>query len=127
MISIEYASLGLMVVSLAGAVVNGALGYGFSSIVVPLAILFLPQRTLNPALVAIDVVVNAYVLFANRQSIPAVAKRTWPLVIGLVPGVIVGTTVMAKADPGLTKLGTFIVLLPLILLQAAGLRRAIKS
>ena len=30
--------------------VNGALGYGFSSITVPLALLFLTNRVLNPAL-----------------------------------------------------------------------------
>ena len=33
-----------------GADHNGALGYGFSSITVPLALLFLSNRTLNPAL-----------------------------------------------------------------------------
>ena len=41
------------------AIVNGALGYGFSSITVPLALLFLTNRVLNPALVLIEVVLNA--------------------------------------------------------------------
>ncbi len=41
------------------AIVNGALGYGFSSITVPLALLFLSNRVLNPALVPIEVVLNA--------------------------------------------------------------------
>ena len=51
------------------AVVNGALGYGFSSITVPLALLFLANRVLNPALVVIEVALNAYVLLTNRRAI----------------------------------------------------------
>ena len=34
----------LAAIALGAAVVNGALGYGFSSITVPLALLFLPNR-----------------------------------------------------------------------------------
>ena len=45
------AALTLAIITLAAAVVNGALGYGFSSITVPLALLFLTNRVLNPALV----------------------------------------------------------------------------
>jgi hypothetical protein len=37
-------------------------GYGFSSITVPLALLFLSNRVLNPALVLIEIPLNAYVL-----------------------------------------------------------------
>ena len=50
-------------------IVNGALGYGFSSITVPLALLFLANRVLNPALVLIEVVLNAYVLWNNRDAL----------------------------------------------------------
>jgi uncharacterized membrane protein YfcA len=60
----------LVILTLAAAVVNGALGYGFSSITVPVALLFLTNRVLNPALVPIEVVLNAYVLWVNRQSLP---------------------------------------------------------
>ena len=38
----------LVVLTLAAAIVNGALGYGFSSITVPVALLFLTNRVLNP-------------------------------------------------------------------------------
>jgi uncharacterized membrane protein YfcA len=117
----------LAVITLIAAVVNGALGYGFSSITVPLALLFLTNRVLNPALVLVEVVLNAYVLFVNRDSIGAVFRRMLPIVAGLVPGVIAGTFVVARVDPGWLKLGTFTLLLPLILLQAAGYRRPIRS
>jgi uncharacterized membrane protein YfcA len=51
--------IALVVITLFAAVVNGALGYGFSSITVPIALLFLVNRILNPALVLIEVVLNA--------------------------------------------------------------------
>src|SRR4029434_7969664 len=105
----------------------GALGYGFSSITVPLALLFLTNRVLNPALVPIEVVLNAYVLWVNRGALPAVWKRVLPIVVGLLPGVWLGTMLGSQVNPGWLKFGTFVVLLPLILLQAAGFRRAIRS
>src|SRR5216117_2538772 len=48
-------AVSLAAITLLAAIVNGALGYGFSSITVPLALLFLTNRVLNPALVIIDV------------------------------------------------------------------------
>jgi uncharacterized membrane protein YfcA len=53
------------------ATVNGALGYGFSSITVPVALLFYTNRILNPALVLVELVINGYVLCINRKSIPS--------------------------------------------------------
>ena len=59
----------LMVITFGAAIVNGALGYGFSSLTVPLALLFLTNRVLNPALVPVEVVLNAYVLWVNRDAL----------------------------------------------------------
>jgi uncharacterized protein len=119
--------LALLIITFGAAIVNGALGYGFSSITVPLALLFLTNRVLNPALVPIEVALNAYVLWVNRASLPNVWRRAFPIVIGLLPGVIVGTAIVSRVSPGWLKFWTFLVLLPLILLQAAGYRRPIKS
>ena len=116
----------LVVLTLAAAIVNGALGYGFSSITVPVALLFLTNRVLNPALVPIEVVLNAYVLWVNRASLRHVWRRVLPIVIGLAPGVVVGTMIVSSVSPDWLKFGTFAVLLPLILVQAAGLRRPIQ-
>lgn len=107
--------------------VNGALGYGFSSITVPVALIFYTNRTLNPALVLIEVVVNIYVLIINRASIPNVWKRVYPILIGLAPGVVVGSYLLSSIHPGWIKFFTYLFLLPLILIQAAGIRRPIRS
>src|SRR5213595_1181185 len=115
----------LVLITLFAAIVNGGLGYGFSSITVPLALLFLTNRTLNPALVLIEVVLNAWVLFVNRDALGAIWKRMLPIVIGLLPGVIVGTMIVSNVSSAWLKLATYLVLLPLILLQAAGFRRPI--
>jgi uncharacterized membrane protein YfcA len=122
----DYA-LQLLVITFAAAIVNGALGYGFSSITVPLALLFLTNRVLNPALVLVEVALNGYVLWVNRDAVAAIRARMLPIVLGLVPGVLAGTLVVAKVHPDWLKLGTFVLLLPLILLQAAGYRRPIRS
>ncbi len=119
--------LALLAITFGAAIVNGALGYGFSSITVPIALLFLTNRVLNPALVPIEVALNAYVLWVNRESLPNVWRRVFPIVIGLLPGVIIGTAIVSQVNPGWLKFWTFLVLLPLILLQAAGFRRPIKS
>ena len=119
--------LHIIAITFIAAIVNGALGYGFSSITVPFALLFLTNRVLTPALVPIEVVLNAWVLWVNRHALLGVSWRVLPVIIGLVPGVIAGTFFIATANPAWLKFWTFVVLLPLILLQAAGFRRPIKS
>ena len=87
------------------AFVNGALGYGFSSLTVPLALLFYANRILDPAVVLIEVFLNLYVLFINRNGVPAVWKKVFPILIGLLPGIAVGAFVLASLQPGWIKLG----------------------
>ena len=48
-------------IALFAAFINGALGYGFSSLTVPLALVFYTNRVLNPAVVLVEVVTNFYV------------------------------------------------------------------
>src|SRR2546427_2674060 len=119
--------LALALITLLAATVNGALGYGFSSLTVPVALLFYTNRVLNPALVLVEVVVNTYVLFINRRSLPNVWRRTLPILCGLVPGVVIGSFVLSSVTPGIVKLITYTILLPLILLQAGGVRLQIRA
>src|SRR5499427_3375153 len=125
-------SVDTAVIVLAGAAffaafVNGALGYGFSSLTVPLALVFYTNRILNPAVVATEVLINLYVLFINLSGVPAVWRRVFPILVGLLPGIAIGASVLAALQPGWIKFGTYTVILPLILLQAAGWRRPIRS
>jgi len=123
----EPSTIALVGITLLAATVNGALGYGFSSITVPVALLFLTNRVLNPALVPVEVVLNAYVLYVNRRSLPVVWRRMLPIVVALAPGVIAGTMLVSMVSSNWLKMFTYVTLLPLILLQAAGFRRPIRA
>ncbi|HUJ79663.1 MAG TPA: sulfite exporter TauE/SafE family protein [Nitrospiria bacterium] len=117
----------LIAVALFAAIVNGALGHGFSSITVPVALLFFTNRVLNPALVLVEIFINSYILLTNWRGLTRVWKRVLPIIAGLAPGVMVGTYVLFFVDPAWIKLATFAVLLPLIILQAAGVRKPIQA
>ncbi len=123
-------------IALFAAFINGALGYGFSSLTVPMALVFYTNRILNPAVVLVEVVTNVvlvevvtnfYVLFINLKGVAAVWKRVFPIIIGLLPGIGIGAFVLNSLQPGWIKLGTYTLILPLILVQAAGWRRPIRS
>jgi uncharacterized protein len=117
----------LVGVTLVAATVNGALGYGFSSMTVPVALIFLTNRVLNPAVVLVEVVLNSYALFVNRRSLASAWRRVFPIQLGLLLGVGAGSYVLFSLDPGWLKLWTYGLLLPLILVQAGGLRRPIRA
>jgi uncharacterized membrane protein YfcA len=117
----------LVLITFVAATVNGALGYGFSSITVPVALIFYTNKILNPALVLVELVINAYVLFINRKSIPNVFWRVAPILIGLAVGVGIGSYLLFLVQPAWIKFVTYVFLLPLILLQAAGIRKPIRA
>jgi uncharacterized protein len=54
-------------------------------------------------------------------------RRMLPIVVGLIPGIAVGTLIVAQVNPAQLRFYTFVVLLPLILVQAGGYRRPIRS
>ena len=112
--------------SLCAATVNGALGYGYSSITVPISLLVVASRVLNPALVIVEVVVNLYALIIARRSIRRVWPQVAPVALGILPGVAVGSLILASISADWAKLVTYATLLPLILIQAAGLRFPIR-
>ena len=124
--TLDTAMIVLAGIALFAAAVNGALGYGFSSLTVPLALVFYTNRILNPAIVVIEVLLNWYVLFINRSGVPFVWKRVFPILVGMLPGIAIGAFVLASLQPGWIKLGTYAIFLPLILIQAAGWRRPIQ-
>src|SRR5581483_2462413 len=99
---------------LAAAFVNGALGYVFSSLTVPVALLFQTSRVLNPALILVELFLDLYVLFITRASVQAVWRRVYPVILGLLPGVALGSYLLASLHPAWVKVATDSVLLPLI-------------
>jgi uncharacterized protein len=124
---LDAAMVVLAVITLFAAFVNGAIGYGFSSLTVPIALVFYTNRVLNPAIVLVEVFINLYVLLINLKGVPAVWRRVFPILLGLLPGIGIGALALASLQPGWIKFGTYVAILPLILVQAAGWRRPIRS
>ncbi|MBR0754108.1 sulfite exporter TauE/SafE family protein [Bradyrhizobium jicamae] len=122
----DTAMLVLAAIALLAATVNGALGYGFSSLTVPLALVFYTNRVLNPAIVLVEVVLNWYVLLTNLGGVRSVWRRVIPILVGMLPGIGIGALVLTSLEPGWIKLATYAMILPLILVQAAGWRRPIS-
>ncbi len=118
----------LALLSLAASFVNGGLGYGYSSLSTPLAILVIINRIINPVYVITEAAMNTMMLgVLGKENIKATFRRTLPIVLALIPGVIIGSLVLSMVAPLWVRFIVYASILPLILLQAAGLRRPIKS
>lgn len=118
----------LALLSLAASFVNGGLGYGYSSLSVPLAILVIANKIINPVYVLVEACLNTVMLgFAGKSNIKATFRRVLPVILPVVPGVIVGSYFLSLVAPLWIKFVVYAALLPLILLQAAGFRKPIKK
>ncbi|MGA8664852.1 MAG: sulfite exporter TauE/SafE family protein [Thermoplasmata archaeon] len=117
----------LALLAFGAAIINGAVGYGFSSTITPIAILWYSNKVLNPALVIVEVAVNAALLIRERKHIGATWYRARPIVLTLLPGVILGTIGLAYLAVNDVKLVVYVVLLPLIALQLWGFSRPFKN
>ena len=116
------------VLSLAASVVNGGLGYGYSSLSTPLALLVFVNKILNPAYVLLEAGINTLMLFlSGKKNIAATYRRTLPVILALVPGVIIGSLILNDVAPLWIRFFVYAAILPLILLQAAGFRRPLKG
>jgi uncharacterized membrane protein YfcA len=118
----------LAILSLGASSVNGGLGYGYSSISTPLAILAVINRVINPVYVAVEACLNTVMLvLSGKPSIKKTFPRALPVIGGLVPAIILGSLLLTSIPPQLVRLILYVSILPLVLLQAGGVRRAIKA
>ena len=120
--------VGLAVLSLGASFVNGGLGYGYSSLSIPLALLVVVNRIINPVYVAVEASTNTVMLgFSGKANIRATFGRVLPLIGALIPGVIVGSLLLSTAAPAWVRFFVYASILPLILIQASGIRHPIDS
>ncbi|MCI4336678.1 MAG: sulfite exporter TauE/SafE family protein, partial [Thermoplasmata archaeon] len=119
----DISDIWLAIVALGAATINGAIGYGFSSITTPIALLWFSNKVLNPALVSVELVVNITLLFRERAFIPVTKARAMPVVWTLLPGVLLGTIGLTYLAVNDVKVVVYLVLLPVVFIQLLGLRR----
>lgn len=118
----------LAILSLAASTVNGGLGYGYSSLSTPLAILVLTNRIINPVYVGIEAIMNTTILvLSGKENVKSTFRRVIPIIATLIPGVVVGSIILSAVSPGWVRFIVYAAILPLILLQAAGVRKPIRS
>ena len=118
-------SIELALVAFFAAIINGAVGYGFSSIVTPIALFWTTNKLLNPALVAVELVVNITLLVRERRFLPTTQARARPVIFGLLPGVILGSLGLVLISATSVRIFVYALILPLTVLQLLGYRRHI--
>ena len=117
----------LAILAFGAALVNGGIGYGFSSIITPVAIFWYSNKVLNPALVIVEVAVNIALVVRERKYVRATWPRARPVVSTLLPGVILGTIGLTYLAVNDVKLVVYATLLPLVALQLLGVSRPFKN
>lgn len=110
----------LTLIAAAAAAVTGAMGYGFSTIAVPSALLVAPGRVLNPAVVAIEIALNAGALVIHRRHVAAVWPRVRSLVLGVPIGVVVGAGWLSRVEPTTARVVVYLVILAWLFVQTLG-------
>jgi uncharacterized protein len=123
----DWSSIWLALVALGASLINGAIGYGFSSIVTPIALLWYSNKVLNPAVVSVELLVNIALLFRERAYITATRSRAQPVVVTLLPGVVLGTLGLSYLAVNDVKFAVYLLLLPMVIIQLLGLRRPFTS
>lgn len=117
----------LAILALGAALINGGIGYGFSSIITPIAIFWYSNKVLNPALVMVEVAVNVALVLRERRYIRATWPRARPVVSTLLPGIILGTIGLTSLAVNDVKIVVYATLFPLVALQLLGYSRPFKN
>lgn len=123
----DWSSIWLAIVAFGASLINGAIGYGFSSIVTPIALLWYSNKILNPAVVSVELIVNVALLYRERTYIAATKGRALPVVTTLLPGVVLGTIGLSYLAVNDVKVVVYLMLLPMVVVQLLGLRRPFSN
>lgn len=123
----DLSEIWLALVALGAAIINGAIGYGFSSIVTPIGVLWFSNKVLNPALVSVELLVNVTLLYRERSFIAITKARALPVIRTLLPGILLGTVGLTYLAVNDVKVVVYLVLLPIVVIQLLGLRRPFSN
>lgn len=107
---------------------SGAFAYGFSATATPLLLIRYTNRQISPILNFIEIFQNAANVMLNFRNY---TKKSLIITIYGIPGIAIGSLLGAyllkiSVNDALLKVIVYSVLIPLILLQAAGFRKEIS-
>jgi uncharacterized protein len=104
---------------LLAGLVKGVIGMGLPTVAMGLLALVLPPAEAAAILVVPSLVTNVWQLLAGPRF-AALARRLWPMMLGVVVGTIGGAGVLAGNDAGLAKTGLGVALVVYVLVGLAG-------
>ncbi len=107
---------------------SGAFAYGFSATATPLLLIRYTNRQISPILNFIEIFQNTANVMLNFRNY---TKKSLTITIYGIPGIAIGSLLGAyllkiSVNDALLKVIVYSVLIPLILLQAAGFRKEIS-
>ncbi|ADB88334.1 sulfite exporter TauE/SafE family protein [Saccharolobus islandicus] len=118
----------MSVILFIASIPSGAFAYGFSATATPLLLIRYTNRQISPILNFIEIFQNTANVMLNFRNY---TKKSLIITIYGIPGIAIGSLLGAyllkiSVNDALLKVIVYSVLIPLILLQAAGFRKEIS-
>ncbi|ACP56340.1 sulfite exporter TauE/SafE family protein [Saccharolobus islandicus] len=118
----------MSVILFIASIPSGAFAYGFSATATPLLLIRYTNRQISPILNFIEIFQNTANIMLNFRNY---TKKSLTITIYGIPGIAIGSLLGAyllkiSVNDALLKVIVYSVLIPLILLQAAGFRKEIS-
>ena len=88
---------------LAAGFVQGLTGFGSALVAIPLLSLVIDVKAAVPLCILNGLLITVYLAVQLRRYLDH--RKILPLVIGSIPGVFVGTTLLTKVDPSVIRIG----------------------
>jgi uncharacterized membrane protein YfcA len=106
---------------LLAGLVKGVIGMGLPTVAMGMLAIVLPPAQAAAILVVPSLVTNVWQLMAG-PSFAALARRLWPMMVGVVIGTVAGAGILAGNVAGLAKIGLGVALAVYAVVGLAGLR-----
>ena len=97
------------IIFLLAGFVQGLTGFGSALVAIPLLCLVIDIKTAVPLCMLNGVIITTFLAFKLRQHLDR--KKVLPLLIGSLPGVVVGASLLKEVDASLIRYGVGILLI----------------
>ncbi len=125
MIDISLAIVAAIIIILIGAFIQGLTGFGFSQFAIPLLVLFVFSGYLIPIMVFLSLFLNLLMISDLRKEVNI--RRIWPLMLGGIFGIPIGTWLLIMANPDHLKIMIGSLIFIFGLAQLLEFRKELKS
>ncbi len=113
-----------IVVILLAAIVQGLAGFGFSQFALPLLVLAMASQELIPIMVILSLFLNLFLIYELKGDMQI--KRIWPLMLGGIFGIPIGTYILQVADASTMKVFIGIVIILFGIIQLFEVRKIVN-